>query len=359
MGTDSYLPPTALSVRPTMKKLDGQTVFLGSAILLALAVGLTVLFLGPGTNGGVEPQSPAVSTLTLEQIPVDGRRSYELLKRVSAIGPRFSGSPGMQQQQLLLKEHFEKLGGQVEFQRFLVRHPVNGEPVEMANLIVHWHPESKQRVLVCAHYDTRPFPDRDPDPRARRGIFIGANDGASGVAVLGELAHWMSTTEFPLGIDFVLFDGEELVYDEDRDRYFLGSQYFSQDYVRRPPDYRYRASLLLDMVGDADLQIYQERQSAGWRDSRFIVEGIWNTAARLGVHEFIPRRRHTIRDDHLMLHQIGRIPSAVLIDFDYVKPGTRQSYWHTREDTPDKCSALSLAKVGWVVLEWLRNPIPN
>ena len=136
-------------------------------------------------------------------------------------------------------------------------------------------------------------------------------------------------------------------------------QYFSQDYVRRPPNYRYQAALLLDMIGDADLQIYQERQSAGWRDSRFIVEGIWSTAERLGVNEFIPRRRHTIRDDHLMLHQIARIPSAVLIDFDYVKPGTRQSYWHTREDTPDKCSALSLAKVGWVVLEWLRDPIPN
>ena len=104
-------------------------------------------------------------------------------------------------------------------------------------------------------------------------------------------------------IDFVLFDGEELVYDEDRDPYFLGSQYFSQEYVRRPPAYRYQAALLLDMIGDADLQIYQERQSSGWRDSRFIVDGIWSTAERLGVHEFIPRRRHLIRDDHLMLHR--------------------------------------------------------
>ena len=288
-----------------MKRLDGQTVFLGSAILVTLGVVLAVVLLGRGSNGQADALRPARSTLKLEEIPFDGARSYELLQRICALGPRFSGSPGMEQQQQLLRTHFENLGGQVEFQRFRVRHPLTGQPVPMANLIVHWQPAREERILLCAHYDTRPFPDRDPDPQARRGVFLGANDGASGVAVLGELASWMTKTDFPFGVDFVLFDGEEMVYDEQRDAYFLGSRYFAQEYLRQPPPYRYRAALLLDMIGDADLQVYQERQSSGWRDSRFILKGVWDTAERLGVMEFIPRRRYSIRDDHLMLHEIA------------------------------------------------------
>ena len=191
-------------------------------------------------------------------------------------------------------------------------------------------------------------------PRQRRGRFIGANDGASGVAVLAELGRWMPQLQSRLGIDFVLFDGEELVYDDDRDEYFLGSRYFSEQYVANPPGHTYRAAILLDMVGDADLQLYQEKYSMRWRDTRPIVVSIWNTAKRLGVSDFIARRRHEIRDDHLMLHGVAKIPACNIIDFDYGPIGSRRSYWHTTHDTPDKCSAMSLAKVGWVVLEWLK-----
>lgn len=335
-------------------KLDRQSIFLGFAMVTALGVVLAVIVRTPGQHEAATSTAAVASSLKLDQIPFDGQRCYDLLRRICELGPRYSGSPGMQQQQQLLQAHFEKLGGKVEFQRFQVRHPLDGSPVDMANLLVHWHPDRAERILLCAHYDTRPFPDRDPDPRGRRGVFVGANDGASGTALLGELAHWMKQLDLPYGVDFVLFDGEELVYDEDRDPYFLGSRYFAQVYAKQPPDYHYRAALLLDMIGDADLQIFQERQSARWRDSRFIVDGIWDTARRLGVTEFVARPKHEIRDDHLMLHEIARIPSCVLIDFDYVRPGTRESYWHTRQDTPDKCSPLSLAKVGWVVLEWLR-----
>ena len=101
------------------------------------------------------------------------------------------------------------------------------------------------------------------------------------------------------------------------------------------------------MIGDADLQIYQERYSMGWEDTRPLVEQLWATAARLGVREFVNRRKYAIRDDHLPLRNVGKIPTCNIIDFDY-------PYWHTEADTPNKCSARSLAKVGWVVLEWLR-----
>jgi hypothetical protein len=101
------------------------------------------------------------------------------------------------------------------------------------------------------------------------------------------------------------------------------------------------------MVGDADLQIYEELNSLRWRDTRPLVMDIWNTARRLGVREFIPRPKHEISDDHLPLHDVAGIPTCDIIDFDY-------PYWHTQGDTPEHCSALSLAKVGWVLAQWLK-----
>jgi len=250
----------------------------------------------------------------------------------------------MAAQQKLLAEHFKRLGGQVEWQPFRVRHPLNGTPVQMANLIVHWHPERTERIVLCTHYDTLPYPMRDPVDR--HGTFVGANDGASGVAVLMELAHEMPDLKTRYGVDFVLFDGEEFLF-EPNGRFFLGSEYFARSYVKLKPPYRYRWGVLLDMVGDADLQIYQERYSLGWTDTRPLVEDLWATAQRLGVREFMPGRGYSVRDDHLMLHNIAEIPCCDVIDFDYPS-------WHTQGDMPDKCSALSLAKVGWVIREWLK-----
>lgn len=315
----------------------------GLAVLGALGLLAVVGGWGEGWFGG--RAESAVSTLRLEDIPFDGAAAYEHLQAICRIGPRPSGSPGMAKQQQLLAEHFRKLGGHVELQRFRVRHPLDGSPVAMANLIVRWHPERRERILLGTHYDNIPFPNQDP--HNPRGTFIGANDGASSVAVLMQLGHDMSKLGGPLGVDFVFFDGEEFVY-SDPDRYFLGSEYFARQYandVRR--DFHYRWGVVLDMVGDKDLQIFQERNSAWWDDTRPLVEHIWKLADRLGVREFIARKKYEISDDHVPLHDIGKISCVVVIDYDY-------PYWHTEADTPDKCSALSLAKVGWVIQQWLR-----
>lgn len=169
-----------------------------------------------------------------------------------------------------------------------------------------------------------------------------------------ELGKHMPALAGPWGVDFVLFDGEEFVFDDQRDRdyYFIGSTYFARDYAANPPPHQYRWGVLLDMVGDAQLQIYQEKNSVWY--ARPLVTQIWATAHRLGVTEFIRQTRHEIRDDHLRLNEIAKIPTCDIIDFDYPRPRA-PSYWHTEADTPDKCSAASLAKVGWVVLEWLKS----
>ncbi len=325
------------------RKYSLQNLLLFAAIVLACGVlGGIIIFAGRGSN---ENPAPSASPLRLEDIPLNGARAYEYLKQLCAIGPRPSGSPGMKAQQKLLAEHFKKLGGEVEFQRFQTPHPLDNSPVNMANIIVHWHPEKSERILLCADYDTLPFPLMDKNNP--RGVFVGANDNAGGVALLMELAHDIPKIDCKYGIDFLFLDGEEFMF-VPNGRFFLGSEYFARNYVDHPPKYRYRWGLLLDMISDKDLQIYEESNSWQWKDTRPLVDAVWSTAAGLGVNEFIPRPKHDVQDDHFMLHNVGKISCIDLIDFDYPP-------WHTEGDTPDKCSALSLAKVGWVISQWLKN----
>jgi hypothetical protein len=219
----------------------------------------------------------------------------------------------------------------------------------MANLIVEWHPERRERILLCTHYDTRPFSSQDR--RNPRGTFIGANDGASGTALLMELGHQMAALNGKLGVDFVFFDGEEFVFEEGRDPYFIGSEYFATAYVNdRARPYHYASAVLVDMIADADLQIYPDNQTLSWSDSRPLVDAIWGIARRLGVTEFVVDRSYNVLDDHVKLHEIARIPSCDVIDFNY-------RAWHTQADTPENCSALSMAKVGWVIHEWLKQAV--
>ncbi|MGI9515512.1 MAG: M28 family peptidase [Pirellulaceae bacterium] len=282
------------------------------------------------------------------EIP-DGELAYAVLQQICDLGPRVSTSPGMQLQQQFLQSYFQSLGATVIMQPFEVRHPVNQTPVQLNNVIVRWHPERRLRVLVCCHFDTRPFPDRDKtNPQ---GVFLGANDGASGVGMLCELGRYMPSLESEYGVDFVFFDGEEFVYQARRDPLFLGSTFFAQEYKRNLDTPRYSAGVLVDMIGDKDLTLYLEKNS--WRQARQITKQIWDVAERQGVTEFIPRTRYEIRDDHLPLMNIAGIPTCDIIDFDY-PVGRENIYWHTEADTPDKCSAESLGKVAKVVLAWLR-----
>ena len=197
------------------------------AVLGGVAVAAWVFLGGQGTDNSA---AAATSSLKLEDIPFDGLQAYEYLKRLCAIGPRRSGSAGMAAQQRLLAEHFQKLGGQVEFQQFGVRHPHEASVVPMTNILVHWHPQSTARILLCGHYDTLPYPMRDKENP--RGIFVGANDNASGVAILMELARDMPTLPTKYGVDFLLLDGEEFIFSE-QDRFFLGSEYFAREYVKQ------------------------------------------------------------------------------------------------------------------------------
>ena len=168
-----------------------------------------------------------------------------------------------------------------------------------------------------------------------------------------ELSNQMSDLPADVGVDIVLFDAEEFVFQQGRDDYFLGSTFFAQKYVASPPAVPYQAGILLDMIGDRELKIFYEQNSM--RYARDVNKSIWRTANRLGVRAFVPRSRHKIDDDHIPLNQIAKIPTVDLIDFDYPRPGIgAPKYWHTEQDVPANCSGVSLAAVTWVVHEWLK-----
>ena len=212
---------------------------------------------GSAQSASVDPSAEAAVTAQAdgqaaqEPTQFDAQRAFEHLKSICEIGPRVSASKWMKKQRDYLKEHFEELGGKFYTQPFRVRSPYNGKLVQLDNIIIQFHPERKKRLLICCHHDTRPFPDSDRfNPR---GVFIGANDGASGVGLLCELGRHMQDLDGKFGVDFVFFDGEEFVIQRPRDQMFLGSTYFAQEYAAGKLKVNYPYGILVDMVADLSL----------------------------------------------------------------------------------------------------------
>jgi hypothetical protein len=279
----------------------------------------------------------------------DSGRAMKYLEAICKLGPRISGSDGMKKQQELLRKHFEGLGGEVSLQAFTARQRSRREPTEMANLIVSWFPDRKQRVIVCSHYDTRPIADQEPDRRRWAREFISANDGGSGVALLMELGHHMKELKTNVGVDFVFFDGEEYIFDpgtdfREGDVYFFGSEYFARNIRRDRPQVRYGGAVLLDMIGGKDAKFPIEQYS--WGRAGPLVEMLWGIAREQRSTAFVKQMGPAVRDDHLALNEAG-IPAVDIIDFSY-------THWHRLSDTPEQCSPASLDQVARVLLAWLK-----
>lgn len=273
--------------------------------------------------------SPAnTPTLTLTAVPAsfDGQRAYaDVLTQVS-FGARIPGSDGHAQIQEWMQTELEAAGWQVEIQTS----EALGHPIE--NLVARRGPDAPQ-IILGAHYDTRMFADSDPDPAQHTNFVPGANDGASGVAVLLELARTLPQETVPVWL--VFFDAEDNGRIEGWD-WILGSREFVKNNPIQP-----RAVIIVDMIGDADLNIYKERNS-----NPDLTDEIWAVAKELGYEsKFISEYKHSMIDDHTPFIEAG-IPAVDIIDFDY-------PYWHTVQDTPDKVSAESLGAVGETLHVWI------
>jgi Zn-dependent M28 family amino/carboxypeptidase len=240
----------------------------------------------------------------------------------------------------------------VTIQEFKAR-VYNGDVFNGKNIIASFHPEKKNRIMLCAHWDSRPFADYDPDVSKRTKPVMGANDGASGIGVILELARLLKDNPSNAGVDIIFFDLEDFGPPQDKqheaanEHWGLGSQYWS----RNPhlPDYRARFVILLDMVGASGAKFLQEGFSLYYAPDK--VKKVWDIASGLGYQDyFIREKGGYINDDHYFINEIRKIPAVDIIHLDpNSSNGSFYEYWHTTGDTFDKIDKETLRAVGEVV----------
>lgn len=267
-----------------------------------------------------------LSKPTTKSVSFDGQHAYADVQTQVAFGARHPGTEGHTQLQAWIQKELESIGWQVEIQRS----EALGHPVE--NIVAKRNDQQPQ-IIIGAHYDSRMYADRDLDIASQTQPVPAANDGASGVAVLLELARCLPKDSVPLWL--VFFDAEDNGNIKGWD-WTLGAREFVKNNPIQP-----RAVVIVDMIGDADLNIYRERNS-----NSKIMNEIWDVAKELGYDDrFLPGYKWSMNDDHTPFLEAG-IPAVDIIDFDY-------PYWHTTQDTPDKVSADSLKAVGETLRTWI------
>lgn len=314
-------------------------------LLTILAAGAVVTgAVGTGCRGGPEAAAAGFAILVdTSRVPAfSGDSAHALLRHQVDFGPRVPGLPGHAAQLEWMTEFLRQRADELETQPFT--HTTGaGEAIRLTNLIARFRPDLRDRVLLLAHWDTRPTADMD-DERTDEPI-AGANDGASGTAVLLELANVLSRHSPPIGVDILLVDGEDYGPGE-RDMY-LGAKYFA---ANLPPGYRPLYGILVDMVADRTPLFPMEGNSVAMAPE--VVERVWGVAEQIGLgHIFVRRRGIHITDDHIPLNRAG-IRTINIIDFDY---GPGNAYWHTHHDVVENTSPAGLEAVGRVLAALLFN----
>ena len=257
----------------------------------------------------------------------NGERAYEDVIYQVALGPRIPGEDGHQRIIEWITRELTISGWQTEIQET----EYQGKPVKN---IIAFREQGGSYILIGAHYDTRIFADQDQDPSLRSLPVPGANDGGSGVAVLLELARVLPE-DLDSPVRLVFFDSEDNGGIDDW-QWIMGSRAFVRDYEILP-----EAAIIVDMIGDADLNIFYEYNS-----DESIMGQIWKKASDLGYgSQFQEEFKYSMLDDHTPFIEAG-IPAVDIIDFDY-------PFWHTTADTVDKVSAESLETVGQTLLAWI------
>ena len=270
----------------------------------------------------------------------DEAAAWRHLEAQVAFGPRIPGSAGHAATLAYLREHLEACADVVSVDTFDGICALDSTAMTLHNVVAVFRPDAKRRLLFGAHWDTRPYADRDPDESRRRDPVPGANDGASGAAVLLEVASALQGAPPAIGIDLVFFDGEDCGVESDPDSWALGSQRF----VAANPGYRPAYAVVVDMVGRDGMVLPKEGNSVAAAGA--LTHAVWREAARLGEPAFVDSVARPVWDDHIAFLKAG-IPAVDLIDFD-------DPHWHTVSDLPEHCAPASLGQVGRVLLALVR-----
>ena len=279
--------------------------------------------------------------------------AYRFAAEQVAFGPRIPNSEAQRQCARYLHDKLASYGADVQTQEFQARRR-DGETLDGYNIIASFNPAATRRILLCAHWDSRPYADHDPSPQSRHQAIDGANDGASGTAVLLEVARTMQHSLPEVGVDIILFDLEDSGKPEwepnrygDEYTWALGSQYWAEN--PHIPGYNALYGILLDMVGTENPCFAMEATSMYYAPD--IMSKVWNTASALGYgHIFQGREAGAIIDDHLFINETRGIPTIDIIHYETSSGTGFFPHWHTRMDNMDNISAHTLKIVGDVVL---------
>jgi hypothetical protein len=268
----------------------------------------------------------------------DSARAFRYLVDQCNLGTREPNSAGHEKAKAYFEDFLKNQKGAYSRDDFSYLDKALNKTLKLTNFHILFKGKGGKRRLFCAHWDCRPWADHDPDMISRTHPIPGANDGASGVAVLMELCNTISKKPPAFAVEIVLFDGEDYGKDQNQE-WCLGSKHFASK--ADPGNYAY--AVLLDMIGDKHLEIKREANSQ--KNAPWLVDRIWGAAKAVGADAFLDEMGLAIYDDHIPLVEKG-IPSVDIIDFDYPA-------WHTLSDVPDQCSPQSLGAVGGVLLKFM------
>jgi len=308
-----------------------------------LSVVSLVLLAAAFSCGGQQAPAPGA-------VDFDAASAYAFVKAQVDFGPRVPGTPAHAACADWFVKTLKQWTPDVVVQEFQAR-AFDGRPLAGKNIIASFNAGAKDRVLLCAHWDSRPFADHDPDPANHFRPVMGANDGASGAGVLLEVARCLWLRKPAVGVDILLLDLEDFGEHANwrgsaADSWGLGSQYWAK--TPHKAGYRARFGILLDMVGDAGAIFPKEGTSMYFAPD--VVKKVWDTARRLGFSNyFVDRESDPLIDDHLYINRTAGIPTADIIDYDGARGGFPAS-WHTAGDTLDKIDKKTLGAVGKTVL---------
>ena len=289
--------------------------------------------------------------------------AYAFVARQCEFGPRAMNTPGHEQCKDWIIQKFKDYGCKVRTQQAELT-GYDGTTLHSTNIMAQYRPELTTRILLCAHWDSRPWADNDPDEANHHKPIIAANDAASGVAVMLEIARLLNQGVqgvqeggLPIGVDFVCFDAEDWgtpQWAENQagsgDTWALGAQYFAKNL---PEGYEARYGILLDMVGGQGAHFYKEGVSMQFAPA--IVDKVWTAARQAGYGSFFPRKDGgTITDDHLPLNQHANIPTIDIIP--YYPDCSQSSFgptWHTLADDLQHIDPNTLKAVGQTLIQVL------
>ncbi len=277
-------------------------------------------------------------------VDFNGNNAYQLVKAQCDFGPRVPGTAAHSKCAEWLEHSLRQYCDSTLVQKAQVT-TFDGKVLDIKNIIGIVNPDADSRILLLAHWDCRPWADNDPDPAKHREPVMGANDAASGVAVLLELARVMNEKKPNVGVDILLVDAEDWGENENEDSWALGTQYWAEH--PHQEGYAPRFGVLLDMVGAKGAKFSKEMMSMQYAPS--VVNEVWDMAQQSGYGSYFDNGMGgAITDDHIVVNRMG----IKCIDIIDMRPGSDTGFfdgWHTTSDTLDKIDATVLKVVGQTV----------